>query len=219
MTTHAHGIFKGVVGIGLAGGLLYGLLYLAGCEGTKPHVPPSPPPRPCAEIVENLRTLWGFERNFAYRNKALAASIGELGDGTGIGENGFVLKPALWKARLDAPETAQKGTGAGGYRYGIFPALTETGERDRFSAILVAVPETPSADNVCFAALCGPVNLRNDFSFDQKWPVFQLRAEKAAVDALRNLGPTTLPALEDRLDSGDLHGFVVLRFGGLYYPK
>ena len=203
-------------------------VYILGCVCV---YPPPPPPPPCKEIVNDLRTLWSYERDYAYRHKSLAASIGEMGDGAGIGKEGFVLKPSLWEARLDGDgqrraasyritiaKTGQK-VSVGAYRFGIFPAYGNTGEREPFSAILVAVSERPSNDDVCFVALCGPVKLQNDFSFDLEWPVFKLQADAAVVKALREPGKTTLASLKERLERGDLRHFVQGSFGGLYYPQ
>ena len=206
-----------------------GVAVYVGCT-----TPPPPPGRrivPKKELVDDLRTLWSFERNYAYRHKSLAASIGEMGDGAGIGKEGFVLKPSLWEARLDgdgsrrpasyriaSARTKQKEN-VGAYRFGVFPAYGSTGEREPFSVFLVAVPQTPSKDDVCFVALCGPVNLQNDFSFDLEWPVFQLRADAEAVKALCGVGKTSIAVLKERLEHGDLKFFVQRNFVGLYYPQ
>lgn len=215
--------------------LLFGLAFVAGCIGCCTHIawPPEGSSRivPCKELVDDLRTLWSFERNYAYRNKQLASSIGEMGDGAGIGKDGFVLKPSLWESRLDAtgvahaasyriadPKNGRKQT-VGAYRFGIFPVLSENGERESFSAILVAVPEHPASDDTCFVALCGPVDLKNDFSFDRDWHVFQLMATPIAVKALRELRPATFSELEHRMANGDLSKFVVGSFRGLSYPE
>lgn len=215
--------------------LLAGAALLVACIGCCTQIiwPPKGSTRivPCEELVDDLRTLWSFERNFAYRNKQLAGSIGEMGDGAGIGKNGFVLKPLLWESRLDSsetprpasyriidPKTGRKQT-IGAYRFGIFPVLANDGEREIFSAILVSVPETPADDDVCFVSLCGPVDLKNDFSFDRDWPVYQLVAKPQVVSALRNLRPATFVELEHRMTAGDLSTFVIRSFRGFSYPK
>ncbi len=214
--------------------LLFGLAFVAGCIGCCTHIawPPEGSSRivPCKELVDDLRTLWSFERNYAYRNKQLASSIGEMGDGAGIGKDGFVLKQSLWESRLDAtgvahaasyriadPKNGRKQT-VGAYRFGIFPVLSENGEREIFSAILVSVPETPADDDACFVALCGPVDLKNDFSFDRDWPVYQLVAKSQVVSALKNHRSATFGELERRLTAGDLSTFVIRSFRGLSYP-
>ena len=215
--------------------LLAGIALLVGCIGCCARLvwPPEGSARivPCKELVDDLRTLWSFERNFAYSKKSLAVSIGELGDGAGIGKNGFVLKASLWDARLDSSESprpasyriddpSSKGKKTvGAYRFGIFPVLSETGERDPFSAVLVSVPENPADDDACFVALCGPADLKNDFSFDRDWPVYQLVAKPQVVSALRNLRPATFVELERRMMAGDLSTFVIRSFRGLSYPK
>lgn len=215
--------------------LLAGIALLAGCIGccTRIDWPPPGSTRivPCKELVNDLRTLWSFERNFAYSKKRLAASIGELGDGAGIGKNGFVLKASLWDARLDSSESprpvsyriddpSSKGKKpVGAYRFGIFPVLSETGERDPFSAVLVSVPENPAKDDACFIALCGPADLKNDFSFDRDWPVYQLVAAPQVVKDLRSLPPARFSELERRMTAGDLSTFVIRSFRGFSYPK
>ena len=196
-----------------------------------PTLPKSARVVPCKEIVDDLRVLWSYERNYAYRHKELASSISKMGDGTGIGKNGFVLSSSLWGARIDdntnavpiSYRIANAKTGrkefVGAYRFGIVPTLTSSGETDRFSAILIAVPETPSEDDFCFVALCGPVNLRNDFSFDKEWPVYQLHAEDEVVREIRGLKPISIDGLIQRLTSGDLKSHVSRTFRNLYYPK
>ena len=196
--------------------------------------PPPPPPQkvvPRKELVDDIRTLWSFERNYGWRNKYLALSISEMGYGADIGKNGFVTVAKLWDARLDAdnvtPEPAKyrianpSGSGmieTGGYKFGIFPVKSVTGERDKLSAIIVAIPEKASADDSCFVALCGPVNFTNDFSFDLEWPVYELKAAPVAWNALRNPGNQTFGELESRLTSGDLGKFQIRSFRNLYYP-
>lgn len=196
---------------------------------------PSPPPPtkvvPCKEIVDSLRALWGFERNYAYRHKKLAPSISKMGDGAGIGKEGFVHSSSLWEARIDdntnaVPATyriANQKTGrkesVGGYRFGIIPVLTGSEEIDHFSVILIAVPEVPTNGDCCFIALCGPVNLQNDFSFDKEWPVFQLNADVKTVRELCDLQPTSIDKLKQRLTNGDLKRQVKRTFRNLYYPK
>lgn len=218
-------------------------LFLGPCQGCKilevwrkeltksqPH-PALPRIVPCKEIVDDMRALWSFERNYAYRHKVLAASISDMGDGTGIGKNGFVLKPALWAARIDGdnaqPEAAtytvkNPATGrreSAQYFFGVFPVKADTGERDRFSVVIMAVPEKPAEDDSCFIALCGPVSLQNDFSFDKEWPVFQLKAKSAVVESLRNLQFATHAELIQRLMAGDMKEFVTKTFYNLYYPQ
>ena len=198
---------------------------------------PLPPPKPskvvlCNEIVNDLRTLWSYERNYAYRHKSLASSISEMGDGSGIGKDGFVLISSLWEARIDddnkniRPNSYRlmdtktgKQKSIGAYRFGIVPVLTSAGEIDRFSVILVAVPEIPADDDFCFIALCGPVNLQNDFSFDKEWPVYQLKAKKEVVREIRGLKRISIDSLTQRLTQGDLKRYVNRTFRNLYYPK
>ena len=192
---------------------------------------PSPRIVPCKEIVDDLRGLWSYERNYAYRHKELAPSISKMGDGTGIGKDGFVLTSSLWEARIDdntnavpvAYRIANTKTGrkesVGAYRFGIVSALTEGGEIDRFSVVLIAVPEVAANDDFCFIALCGPINLQNDFSFDKEWPVFQLNAKEDVVRKVRGLKPTSIDSLKKRLESGDLKRYVTRTFCNLYYPK
>ena len=195
-----------------------------------PTLPKSSRVVPCKEIVDDLRVLWSYERNYAYRHKELASSISKMGDGTGIGKDGFVLSSSLWEARLDdntnavpvAYRIANAKTGrkesVGAYRFGIVPTLTSAGETDRFSAILIAVPEKHSEDDFCFVALCGPVNLQNDFSFDKEWPVFQLDAKEEVIREIRGLKPLSIDSLRQRLTSGDLKRHVSRAFSNLYYP-
>lgn len=186
---------------------------------------------PCKEIVDDIRAIWSYERNYAYRHKSLAASIGEMGDGTGIGKNGFVLKPAIWASRIDddnaTPEPVSykvKNPATGTleiarYRFGVFPVKLETGERDLFSVVIVSVPEKPAGDDACFIALCGPVNLQNDFTFDKEWPVFQLKAAATVVQEIRNLQSATHDELKSRLATGNLAKYVTKTFNNLYYPQ
>ncbi len=199
----------------------------------RPPQPPPQPPRivPCKEIVDDLRVLWSYERNYAYRHKKLAPSIGKMGDGTGIGKDGFVLASSLWGARIDdntnavpisyRVEDAKTGrkVSVGAYRFGIVPTLTSAGEIDQFSVILIAVPDVPANDDFCFVAICGPINLQNDFSFDKEWPVFQLTAQEEVVRKVRGLKPISIDGLKQRLTSGDLKRYVIMTFRNLYYPK
>ncbi len=191
----------------------------------------SPQPPPNAEIVDDLRVLWTFERNYAFRNKRLATSINEMGDGTGIGKNGFVTKPSIWAARLDendsprpasywlkvSPSAEKRNVGA--YRFGISPVAAEDGKLERFAVVLFSVPQSASDSDVCFIALCGPVNLKNDFSFDYAWPVFQVKATPAVVKSLIAMQPTSLASLKLRLEEGDLKPFVLRTFEGFEYPR
>lgn len=225
---------NGSISPGICAGIAIVALSTIGCCIWWPHPPhqgPKSPVVPKRELVEDLRVLWSFERNYAYFNKGFATSIGELGDGTGIGMNGFVRKISIWEARLDAaeggrpasyritnPTTGNKQT-IGAYRFGLHPVLSETGERDRFSAVLVSVPETAFEQDSCFVALCGPVDLRNDFSFDRDWPVYELSASSNVVEALRTLPATTFSELERRIASGDLSKYRTGFFRGLAYPE
>lgn len=218
-------------------------VFLGPCSGCKTledvwikisgHEPPPQPPRivPCKEIVDDLRGLWSYERNYAYRHKELASSISKMGDGAGIGKDGFVLSSSLWEARIDdntnavpvAYRIANTKTGrkesVGAYRFGIVPALTSAGEIDRFSVVLVAVPEVHAKDDFCFIAVCGPISLKNDFSFDKEWPVFQLNAREEVIREIRELKPVLIDNLIQRLTSGDLKRHVSRTFLNLYYPK
>lgn len=237
------GRVMGVVIVAVAAASL--CLFLGPCSGCRTiegwwkartgpgPLPPQKPLRvvPCKEIVDDLRSLWGFERNYAYRHKELASSISKMGDGVGIGKEGFVLIPSLWDARIDDntnavpakyrivnSKTGKKET-VGAYRFGIIPVLADGEKIDRFSAILFAVPEVPADDDCCFIALCGPVNLQNDFSFDKEWPMFQLNAAEEVVGELLGLRPASMDKLKQRLESGDLKRHVTRTFQNLYYPK
>ena len=195
--------------------------------------PPSPPSRvvPCKEIVDDIRAIWSFERNYAWRHKSLAGSISAMGDGSGIGKNGFVLKPSIWASRLDhdnaKPEplsytVKDPATGhfeIARYRFGVFPMKLETGELDQFSVVIVSVPDKPAEDDACFMALCGPINLHNDFTFDKEWPVLQLTAQPSVVELMINLQSATHKELMQRLTSGDLKRFVKKTFANLFYPQ
>ena len=179
---------------------------------------------PIRDVLDDLRVIWSYERNYSYDLRHAATSMDELGDGTAIGKNGHVLKPALWKARIEAGNSGEpvayslSDGGRGFYRFAIFPILSDSGEKERFAAVLAALPSVPDADDVCFIALCGPANLTNDFSFDKAWPVFLVRAEKAVMDQILGLAeaPQTLSSLTERLVSGDLSTFVVQRNSGWY---
>ncbi len=226
------GVFVGfVVGFVVVIALCCFLGPCSGCK-TQPTLPPQPTRIvPCKQIVDDMRALWSFERNYAYRHKSLASSISEMGDGTGIAKNGFVLKPALWAARIDGdntqpepsmykvmnPATGRSETAK--YYLGVFPVMTDSGERDCFSIGIVAVPEKPVEGDFCFVTLCGPVNLQNDFSFDKEWQVFKLKADPTVVNEFRKLSPTTLAEMKHRLTDGDLKVFVTQTFNGLYYPQ
>jgi hypothetical protein len=154
-----------------------------------------------------------------------------MGDGTGIGKNGFVLKPSIWASRIDddndtpepvAYKVKNPATGTleiARYRFGVFPVKLETGGRDRFSVAIVSVPEKPAGDDACFIALCGPVNLQNDFTFDKEWPVFQLKADATVVRVIRNLQSATHDELKSQLKTGDLAKYVTKTFDNLYYPQ
>ena len=244
MSKSRRGSVKGVM-LGFIAGVSL-CVWLGHCSGCKTlerflekisikEQPPTPPKSsrvvPCKEIVDDLRVLWSYERNYAYRHKELASSISKMGDGTGIGKDGFVLSSSLWGARIDGNTNAvpisyrianaktERKEPVGAYRFGIVPTLTSAGELDRFSAILVAVPENPSEDDFCFVALCGPVNLQNDFSFDKEWPVYQLHAKDEVVREIRGLKPISIDGLAQRLTGGDLKCHVSRTFRNLYYPK
>ena len=154
-----------------------------------------------------------------------------MGDGTGIGKNGFVLKSAIWESRIDDDNASPKpltykvknpATGAlesARYRFGVFPVKLETGERDCYSVVIASVPEKPAEDDACFLALCGPVELRNTFSLDREWPVFQLKATATVVQMIRNFQSATHDELKRRLTTGDLAKYVTKTFNNLYYPQ
>lgn len=191
--------------------------------------PPSPPPPkaiPLKEVVDDMRVLWSYERNYSYDVRHAATSMEELGDGTSIGKNGHILKPALWKARIEAGDDCEPAGyslpdgSVARYRFAIFPALSDSGGKERFSAIIAAMPPVSDAADACVVALCGPANLTNDFSFDKAWPVYVTRAEKSAMDAILDLAknPQTLTSLTDRFSSGDLSSFVIRNFSGWDVP-
>lgn len=179
---------------------------------------------PEKEVVDDLRVLWSYERNFAYDARHTASSMEELGDGSGIGKNGHVLKAALWAARIEAGDACepvhygQPGAHRPRYRFGIFPLLSDAGEKERIGAVLAAIPPSSDASDACFLAICGPANLSNDFSFDKAWPVYILRAEQPVLESILSLAdrPKTPALLEELMTSGDLSPFLIRHFIGWY---
>ena len=201
------------------------------CKQIKEWINPppsnSPGELPIKQVVDDLRVLWSYERSFSYDVRHAATSMEELGDGTSIGRNGHVLKPELWKARVE-PDDKCEPAGYGlpdrsiaRYRFGIFPILSENGEKERFAAVLAALPPTADASDACFVALCGPADLTNDFSFDKAWPVYIVRAEKTAMDAILDLAtnPKTFASLTSRFTTGDLSSLVIRQLSGWDVPE
>lgn len=187
---------------------------------------------PRKELVDDLRILWSFERNFAHHHKRLSSSIEEMGAGYGMGADGYVLKRQIWEARWEAGETgipceykiaisgSQEKKRTGAYRFRVIPIEDETGKDDPFSRVLTVFPAAPSTSDVCFVAICGPVDLRNDFSFSKAWAVYELYAEQSVVELLRKTSTTTTNRISARLSSnGDLAHFVRNCFAGLEWPE
>lgn len=165
--------------------------------------------------LKDLRGLWSFQRNYAYRHKRLASSLNEMGDGTGIGKDGFVLIPKIWERRLENDKFSPK---AGVSRLSMKDVLGPSGDIDKMSKVLISTPSIPSKGSSILLSLVGPVNLQNDFSFDKEWPTYQLNGDKNVVDLVLGLGPQTLEGLMERLNTGDLSKHVIKSFNGMYYP-
>lgn len=165
--------------------------------------------------LNDLRALWSFQRNYAYRNKRLASSLNEMGDGTGIGKDGFVLNSRIWENRLENGEFSPK---RGKSRLSMMDVLSPSGDNDNMSKVLISTPSIPSKGSHVLISLVGPVTLQNDFSFDKEWPTYLLNGEKNVVDLVLGLKPQTLEELKERLDTGDLSKHVNKSFNGLYYP-
>lgn len=217
-----------------------GVAVYVGCKALDGDGPPSKPPHttpsrrivPEKELVDDLRVLWSYERNFAYHHhhKRLSNSIEELRPGFEMGADGYVLKQSIWDARweagdggtpasykVDLPGQGKKKVGA--YRFRVIPVTDEEGKDAPLTRVLVALPKVPADDDVCFVALCGPVDLRNDFTFSMAWPVYELKATKAVVEALRGMESVQVDILKSRLTDGDLAPFVKASFKGLEWPE
>lgn len=208
----------------------------SGCVDPPP--PPSPPPPPPVvlpekELVEDIRFLWSYMRNFAHIHKRLPSSIEEMGAGYAIGTDGSVLRQSIWDARWDSESDGVPATyriqlpgstekvKVGAYRFRIVPVVDEDGNDSPFTRVLSVFPQSPSGADVCFVALCGPVDLRNDFSFSKAWQVYELRAERDVVELLRTISSTTTDAFSTKLSAGDdfFDRFVKMTFWGLEWPE
>ena len=144
---------------------------------------PQPPPPMGLELsdkstIASVRAIWEFERDYSLRKKAFADSITELGDGSEIGRNGFCLRGYVWRGRYEAKdrESDKSRDDQVGYFYKLMPQSDEHGEKKPFSVVIAAIPEKDSVP--AFVALCGPVDLLNDFSFNQKWPLYKFNDPK-----------------------------------------
>lgn len=197
-------------------------------------VDPPPPPAvlPEKELVEDLRVLWSFMRNFAHHYKRLPSSIEEMGAGFEIGTDGYVLRQSIWDARWEAGSSgtpsayriqlpgSREKTKAGAYRFRIIPVMDDGGNDSPLTRVLAVFPQAPSGSDVCFVALCGPVDLHNDFSFAKAWPVWELRAECDVVQLLQDLPTTTADGTATKLSSdGDFGHLVKTSFVALEWPK
>ena len=196
-----------------------------------------PPPElvalPEKELVEDIRFLWSYMRNFAHIHKRLPSSIEEMGAGYAIGTDGSVLRQSIWDARWDSESDGVPATyriqlpgstekvKVGAYRFRIVPVVDEDGNDSPFTRVLSVFPQSPSGADVCFVALCGPVDLRNDFSFSKAWQVYELRAERDVVELLRTISSTTTDAFSTKLSAGDdfFDRFVKMTFWGLEWPE
>lgn len=187
---------------------------------------------PEKELVEDLRVLWSFMRNFAHHYKRLPSSIEEMGAGFEIGTDGYVLRQSIWDARWEAGSSgtpsayriqlpgSREKTKAGAYRFRIIPVMDDGGNDSPLTRVLAVFPQAPSGSDVCFVALCGPVDLHNDFSFAKAWPVWELRAECDVVQLLQDLPTTTADGTATKLSSdGDFGHLVKTSFVALEWPK
>lgn len=182
-------------------------------------------PNNAKKDMDDLRGLWSFQRNYAYHNKRFADSIDEMGDGTGIGKNGFVLDSRIWDARSgndkfnpDAVVFGNKDK-RGASRFTMFSPVDDSGGKAKFQSVLMSTPARPSSNGSSLIALAGPVDLSNVFSFDREWPVYQLKGDQKAVDMLKGLSSLTMDQIREKLDSGDLSELVTKKFNNLYYPE
>lgn len=195
-----------------------------------------PPPElvalPEKELVEDIRFLWSYMRNFAHIHKRLPSSIEEMGAGFEIGTDGYVLRQSIWDARWEAGSSgapsayriqlpgSREKTKAGAYRFRIIPVMDDGGNDSPLTRVLAVFPQAPSGSDVCFVALCGPVDLRNDFSFAKAWPVWELRAESDVVNWLQALPSMTADGIATKLSSdGDFGHLVKTSFIALEWPK
>lgn len=187
---------------------------------------------PRKELVDDLRVLWSFERNFAHKNKRFSNSIEEMGVGFEMGSEGDVLKRSIWDARWEAGANgipaeykvnlhdALGKAKLGAYRFRVIPVVDDAGNDIPLTRVLAVFPQNPLRDDSCFIAICGPVDLRNDFTFSKAWPVFELRAENEAVVVFRDMRSTTVQAVQKRMArEGDLAQFVIKSFFGLEWPE
>lgn len=140
------------------------------------------------QTIDEMRAIWGYERDFSLRNKKFAKSISELGDGAGVGKDGFCLRAHVWNARYDADNANRRGSPARKsddlrYFYRLMPQQSPSGEEIPLAVVIAAIPENES--NPAFVVLCGPVDLANDFSFNKEWKVYKFSGAPELLSALK----------------------------------
>jgi hypothetical protein len=171
-------------------------------------------------------------RNFAHHYKRLPSSIEEMGAGFEIGTDGYVLRQSIWDARWEAGSSgtpsayriqlpgSREKTRIGNYRFRVIPVMDDGGNDSPLTRVLAVFPQSSSEADVCFVALCGPVDLRNDFSFAKAWPVWELRAERDVVELLQRVPSMTTDGIATKLSSdGDFGHFVKTSFVALEWPN
>lgn len=146
-----------------------------------PPPPPPPPHKPVRFCESDLTTIsdmsqiWRYDRTFSFVNKRLANSISEMGCGVGIGTSGYVLRDSIWNARYDQLESSRRPTLERDDNIPYYYRLVPLCDADRAlipnTAVIMALPKME--DDATFVAVCGPVELSNDFSFFQKWDVLK----------------------------------------------
>lgn len=151
-----------------------------------------PPPGPLELVSEDkstiasVRALWEYERDYSLRKKAFADSITELGDGSELGRDGFCLRWYVWRARYEASDRVADASRDDhiGYFYRLMPQADANGRKNPFSVVLAAIPEKDS--DPAFVALCGPVDLSDDFTFNKTWKLYKFVSATNLLNILKS---------------------------------
>ena len=188
--------------------VLVGLLVVGGCCLWNKIFPPPQPGHlelvPADKsTIASVRALWEFERDYSLRKKVFADSITELGDGSEIGRNGFCLRWYVWRGRYEAKDRVADKSREDhvGYFYKLMPQLDEKGGKKPLSIVLAAIPENDS--NPAFVALCGPVDLANDLTFNQKWHLYKFKNVPGLLEMLKSRTSISAAEIENSLPKTD----------------
>lgn len=170
-------------------------LYYIGGKGPGPDGPDAGGTKIVASdttTITELRAIWDYQRTFSLRNKKFASSITEFGDGSGIKAKGICLRGNVWKARYeaDAPEAIDTREDRVKYFYRLLPQAADNGEVIPLASVIVAIPEKDG--DAAFVALCGPVDLANDFSFNKVWKVYKFVKGSDVLARIKDKSTTTV---------------------------